>query len=328
MDLTKKRISKIINNKKQSRRKLKERKYRKYRYSVGKRKNIHLKNKSLRFRKGGGRVDGNEDELNPFDELYGAYPENKGNKGEVTAPPSEAKESTQQAQNDIERLKKNIYSTIDAIELLKQTKNSFDVSISGLESELESLNKELVRLRETNSPSLLIKVIEKKINDKQSQLNLFKDSVKVTTENITKTEKTLEEDKQKLSSMGIEVPGEAQGEPAADAAVSEELGEAQGEPTAAAAAVSEELGEAQGEPAAAVAADAAPEEQQAIPITPSVTSSPQPAEKSEDVYTTMTTEEDSLYKTIKVIIKIPKNSNVSMINNTGEPTMSQLQKLA
>ena len=310
MDLTKKRISKIINNKKQSRRKLKERKYRKYRYSVGKRKNIHLKNKSLRFRKGGGRVDGNEDELNPFDELYGAYPENKGNKGEVTAPPSEAKESTQQAQNDIERLKKNIYSTIDAIELLKQTKNSFDVSISGLESELESLNKELVRLRETNSPSLLIKVIEKKINDKQSQLNLFKDSVKVTTENITKTEKTLEEDKQKLSSMGIEVPGEAQGEPAADAAVSEELGEAQGEP------------------AAAVAADAAPEEQQAIPITPSVTSSPQPAEKSEDVYTTMTTEEDSLYKTIKVIIKIPKNSNVSMINNTGEPTMSQLQKLA
>ena len=155
------------------------------------------------------------------------------------------------------------------------------------------MNKELVRLRETNSPSLLIKVIEKKINDKQSQLNLFKDSVKVTTENITKTEKTLEEDKQKLSSMGIEVPGEAQGEPAA-----------------------------------AVAADAAPEEQQAIPITPSVTSSPQPAEKSEDVYTTMTTEEDSLYKTIKVIIKIPKNSNVSMINNTGEPTMSQLQKLA
>lgn len=42
----------------------------------------------------------------------------------------------------------------------------------------------------------------------------------------------------------------------------------------------------------------------------------------------MTTEEDDVYKTIKVIVKIPKNANVTVFDKTSETVMSQLQKTA
>jgi hypothetical protein len=48
----------------------------------------------------------------------------------------------------------------------------------------------------------------------------------------------------------------------------------------------------------------------------------------EDVYTTMTTDEDEFYKTIKVIIKIPRKSNVNVINNVGDSVDSYLQQMA
>lgn len=48
----------------------------------------------------------------------------------------------------------------------------------------------------------------------------------------------------------------------------------------------------------------------------------------EDVYTTMTTDDDEFYKTIKVIIKIPKKSNVNVINNAGDSVDSYLQQIA
>ena len=48
----------------------------------------------------------------------------------------------------------------------------------------------------------------------------------------------------------------------------------------------------------------------------------------EDVYTTMTTDEDEFYKTIKVIIKIPRKSNVNIINNAVDSVDSYLQQIA
>ena len=42
----------------------------------------------------------------------------------------------------------------------------------------------------------------------------------------------------------------------------------------------------------------------------------------------MTTDEDEFYKTIKVIIKIPRKSNVNVINNVGDSVDSYLQQIA
>ena len=67
-------------------------------------------------------------------------------------------------------------------------------------------------------------------------------------------------------------------------------------------------------------------EEQVVPIIPEKVNH-QPSKKLENVYTTMTTEEDELYKTIKVIVKIPKKYNVDLIDKTSEPSLSFLQKI-
>jgi len=47
-----------------------------------------------------------------------------------------------------------------------------------------------------------------------------------------------------------------------------------------------------------------------------------------DIYSNISRDEDDLYKTIKLVVKIPKNSDTNLVENLGEASMPVLQRLA
>ena len=363
MDLTKKRISKIMTNKKQSRRKFKERKHKKNRYSVGNRKKIHLKNKSLKFRKGGKKIvdipetiqEGNEGENtqdNQETERVEAREEQPSN---VVNNPTPSKIV------DIMKLKKKVKDIDDSLVIIKQTKQATETEIPMLEEELAQLNEDLKEATERNASRAEIDSINSSIRNKNLELEIAKSKITNFNKNLTENESKLGEAKAELVSMGVE-PSIVDSM-IKSTSVPEEMASVQGQEISPRVAPVEEAVAPVEEAVAPVEEVVAPVEEAVVPVEEAVvpveevvapveeavvpveeavapveevvapveekeTPNKEPTEKLEDVYTTMTTEEDEAYKTIKVIVKIPKNANVNLIDKTSETAMSQLQKTA
>jgi len=339
MELTKKRISKIINNKKQSRHRNKERKYKKNRYSVGNKKYIDLKKKTLKFRKSkGGAPPG-----------YIRAPEVLKSKGRIQETIPEEKEELEN--NEYETLKRSYDDARDNFKKLNKSKISTDEQIKTLEHEIETANQELNSTKSINANEREIEAIENKIQNKKRDLDLMKETLSYTNANIKRIEQLLNDDKDRLENMGdkpeteeIVVPTEEKGVVLSEEEVvvptqEEEVVVPTQEEEVVVPTQEEEVVPAEEEEVVpAEEEEVVPaEEEEVVPAEEEVVSTDEevvvPTEeektdkKDENVYTTMTTEEDDKYKMIKVIIKIPKKSNINIINNAGETALAKLQNL-